>query len=183
MSWQIDEGTNKKKKRLKGCAWLRNKNDSASIELICSNNDLAKSYCKETCGMCIFTLRSTTADLDVKMYTAATLRRLSEIIHATKNCYAVLLSALVKASSWSRTSCIAEAFLSQSKVEQNRRILVEHHGFLHAISKLSLTVGGAELDGVREAIELYSRHLTRDHYTVANTLQNKGALLFTRRKI
>jgi len=124
-----------------------------------------------------FTLRSTTANLDVKMYAAATLRRLSEIIHATKNCHAALLSALVKASSWSRTSCIAEAFLSQSKVEQNRRILVEHHGFLHAISKLSLTVGGAESDRVRSAAISTIVNLSKDPSILPVIAHHEGVMM------
>merc|ERR1712238_382080 len=36
----------------KGCKWLRNRKDKATIDNICSSNDDAKQHCKVTCGTC-----------------------------------------------------------------------------------------------------------------------------------
>jgi len=38
--------------KMKGCKWLHNNNDDSTIREICMIVDLAKFYCKETCGMC-----------------------------------------------------------------------------------------------------------------------------------
>lgn len=121
-------------------------------------------------------LRSPTDSRDVKIYCAATLRRMAEIIHAPKKSQMELLSALVKASSWIRTACIAEAFLSQSEMSENREVMIEHHGLLNALSKLALTVGGSESDRVRSAAILAIVHLSL-HYPTRHLLSKHEGIM------
>jgi hypothetical protein len=73
-----------------------------------------------------------------------------------------LLSALVKAATWTSTDCIAEAFRTQASEPENCVIMAHHHGLLNALSRLALTRGDdADVDKVRRAavgaIELMSR--------------------------
>jgi hypothetical protein len=101
--------------------------------------------------------------LEVKMYCSATLRRMAELIKYPMIAQGALLSALVKASAWTSTDCIAEAFHAQASVPDNCVIMAHHHGLLNSLSRLALTRGdGADVEKVREAavaaIELMSRH-------------------------
>ena len=101
--------------------------------------------------------------LEVKMYCSATLRRMAELIRYPMIAQGALLSALVKASTWTSTDCIAEAFHAQASVPDNCVIMAHHHGLLNSLSRLALTRGtGEDVDKVRDAavaaIELMSRH-------------------------
>ncbi len=109
------------------------------------------------------TLKTTNGNKEVKLYCAATLRRMSEIIHAPKRGQLELLSALVKASIWLSTTCIAEAYLSQAKEEKNRLIMVQHNGLLNALSKLALTVSGPESERIRIISVSVIEHLSRQN--------------------
>lgn len=109
------------------------------------------------------TLRGEHTGLEVKMYCSATLRRMAELIRHPMITQGALLSALVKAATWTNTDCIAEAFRAQSSVFENCVIMAHHHGLLNALSRLALTRGeGPEIEKVRMAsclaIELMSRH-------------------------
>jgi hypothetical protein len=101
--------------------------------------------------------------LEVKMYCSATLRRMAELIRYPMIAQGALLSALVKASTWTSTDCIAEAFHAQASVPDNCVIMAHHHGLLNSLSRLALARGtSTEVDKVRDAaiaaIELMSRH-------------------------
>jgi hypothetical protein len=110
------------------------------------------------------TLRSgDNTSLEVKMYCSATLRRMAELIKYPMIAQGALLSALVKASTWTSTDCIAEAFHAQASVPDNCVIMAHHHGLLNSLSRLALARGeGEDVEKVREAavaaIELMSRH-------------------------
>jgi hypothetical protein len=110
------------------------------------------------------TLRSgDQTSLEVKMYCSATLRRMAELIRYPMIAQGALLSALVKASTWTSTDCIAEAFHAQASVPENCIIMAHHHGLLNSLSRLALAKGtGPDVDRVRDAavaaIELMSRH-------------------------
>lgn len=123
------------------------------IDRVANHPDLLESLA--------ITLRDPSASRDVQIYCAATLRRMSEMLHAPKKNQFVLLNALVKASNWTKTTCIAEAFLTQAKVKENRAVMVEHHSLLNSLSKLTETDGGEESDRIRNvavnAIEFLSR--------------------------
>ena len=123
------------------------------------------------------TLRSPTASIDVKMYCAATLWRFAEVIHAPKPSQGALLAALVKASSWSRTPCIAEAFLAQAEIESNRAIVAQHHGLLNGLSKLALTTNGEEADRVRQAAVAAIELLSREASTRQLLAKNEGIMM------
>jgi len=124
------------------------------------------------------TLKSQTANLDVKMYAAATLRRMAEIINSPKPTQSTLLTALVKASDWTRTPCIAEAFLSQTNFSSsNCTLMVQHHGLLNALSKLALTVGGEESDRVRNAAIAAIERLSRQTNLRKSLAHNKNIMM------
>mmetsp|Transcript_17132 Transcript_17132/g.25437 ORF Transcript_17132/g.25437 Transcript_17132/m.25437 type:complete len:650 (-) Transcript_17132:701-2650(-) len=123
------------------------------------------------------TLRSNGAALEVKMYCAATLRRMAEIIHAPQPSQGALLTALIKASGWTRTACIAEAFRSQAEVSENRLHMAEHHGLLNALSKMALAVGGEEDDRVREAAVSAIELMSRDESTREALAHNEGVIM------
>ncbi|KAL7492550.1 hypothetical protein ACHAWT_001621 [Skeletonema menzelii] len=107
-------------------------------------------------------LRGEHTGLEVKMYCSATLRRMAELIRHPMIAQGALLSALVKAATWTSTDCIAEAFKAQASEPENCVIVAHHHGLLNALSRLALTSGDdADVDKVRRAavgaIELMSR--------------------------
>lgn len=108
------------------------------------------------------TLRGEHTGLEVKMYCSAALRRFAEIVHHPMIAQGALLSAMVKASAWTDTDCIAEAFRAQAAVPENCVVMARHHGLLNALSRLALAGGeGGDAEGVRMAsclaIELMSR--------------------------
>ena len=123
------------------------------------------------------TLRSPVASIDVKMYCAATLRRFAEVIHAPKPSQGALLAALVKASGWTRTPCVAEAFLAQAEVEANRAVVAQHHGLLNGLSKLALTTSGEEADRVRQAAVAAIELLSREVSTRRLLAKNEGIMM------
>ena len=107
-------------------------------------------------------LRGEHTGLEVKMYCSATLRRMAELIRHPMIAQGALLSALVKAATWTSTDCIAEAFKAQASEPENCIIMAHHHGLLNALSRLALAGGDDEdVDKVRRAavgaIELMSR--------------------------
>ena len=123
------------------------------------------------------TLRCPVASIDVKMYCAATLRRFAEVIHAPKPSQGALLAALVKASGWTRTPCVAEAFLAQAEVESNRAVVAQHHGLLNGLSKLALTTSGEEADRVRQAAVAAIELLSREVSTRRLLAKNEGIMM------
>lgn len=129
----------------------------------------------ETCAL---VLKTHNVNREVKVYCAAIIKRMAEIIHFPKKCQLELLSAMVKASSWTRTACIAEAFLSQALVIENRKGMVEHHGLLTALSKLALVSGDGESDRVRSAAICAIENLSREVGRVRETLsKHEGIML------
>lgn len=129
----------------------------------------------ETCAL---VLKSDRVSSDVQVYCAATLRRMAEIVNYPKKCQLELLSALVKGSTWTRTPCIAEAFLSQAMITENRTIMAEHHGLLTSLSKLALVSGDRESDRVRRAAIYAIEHLSRESGHVRQLLsKHEGIML------
>lgn len=124
-----------------------------------------------------FTLRSQMGCKEVKLYCAATLRRFAEIIHSPQRAQLELLSALVKASVWTKTSCIAEAFLYQAQLEHNRNAMVHQNGLLNAMSKMALSIGGAESDKIRAITVSAIEHLSREVTTREVLSQHEGIML------
>lgn len=122
-------------------------------------------------------LRNPVGSKDVKLYCAATLRRMAEIVHYPKRSQLELLSALVKAAVWTRTACIAEAFLSQSRFPDNRPVLVEHNGLLNALSKQALTPGGSEAESIRKTAVSAIEHLSREVSVRQILSQHEGIML------
>ena len=122
-------------------------------------------------------LRSPMGCKEVKLYCAATLRRMAEIIHAPKQSQLELLSALVKAQVWTRTPCIAEAFLSQAQHESNRHVMVGHNGLLNAMSKLALSIGRADSEKIRLTTVSAIEHLSREKGSREILSQHEGIML------
>ena len=90
------------------------------------------------------TLRGEHTGLEVKMYCAATLRRMAELLRQPMIAQGALLSALVKASSWTITDDISEAFRAQAIEPENCLVMAQHHGLLNALSRLALAKGESE---------------------------------------
>ncbi len=129
----------------------------------------------ETCALVLKSYVSR----DVKVYCAAILKRMAEIIHYPRRSQLELLSALVKASQvWTRTACIAEGFLSQASVVENRQVMAEHHGLLNSLSKLACVTGEGESDRVRRAAVSAIEHLSRETGRVRELLsKHEGIML------
>ena len=124
------------------------------------------------------TLRSEHTGLETKMYCSATLRRMAEIIHYPMISQGALLSALVKAATWTKTDCIAEAFHSQAKVTENRVVMARHHGLLNALSRLALAVGdGQDIQKVRMASCLAIEFMSREEEARDLLSQNEGIIM------
>lgn len=123
-------------------------------------------------------LSSTNVSIDVKMYCAATLRRLAEMIRAPMMAQRILLNALVRASTWVRTSDIAEALEAHADVEENRTVMAEHPGVLDALSEYATTPGNAEdSDKVRKAAVGAIEMLARDDYARPFLAHHKGIMM------
>lgn len=114
------------------------------------------------------------AGVDVKMYAAATLRRVSEVVRnraldavdgddaslsvSPTSLHIVLvplLSALVRGSGWVRTDCVAQGLMAQAEVERHRATMAEFHGLLNAVARLAsttTTTTSGEADDATERI-------------------------------
>ena len=116
--------------------------------------------------------------LETKMYCSATLRRMAEIIHYPMIAQGALLSALVKAATWTSTDCIAEAFHSQAKVSENRVVMSRHHGLLNALSRLALALGDDnDVRKVRMAACLAIECMSREEEARVLLAQNEGIIM------
>jgi hypothetical protein len=94
-------------------------------------------------------LHSSRASVDVKLYCAATLRRMAEIITGNNG---AILTALVQGASWSRTSDIAEGFQAHAQHPENRKSMALHNGLLAALAELAQSsTPGAEGEKIRAA--------------------------------
>mmetsp|Transcript_36780 Transcript_36780/g.51967 ORF Transcript_36780/g.51967 Transcript_36780/m.51967 type:complete len:510 (+) Transcript_36780:149-1678(+) len=123
-------------------------------------------------------LHSPRASIDVKLYCAATLRRMAEIIRAPMMAQGALLTALVKASAWTRTADIAEAFQGHADHMENRLAMAEHHGLLNSLSSLAqTTVGGPEAEKIREAAVRTIEKLSRDDAAKPLLANNEGIMM------
>lgn len=112
------------------------------------------------------------------MYCSATLRRMAELIRHPMIAQGALLSALVKAATWTSTDCIAEAFRAQAFVQENCIIMAHHHGLLNALSRLALTRGeGPDVEKVRMASCLAIELMSRNDEARALLSQNEGIIM------
>jgi len=124
------------------------------------------------------TLRGEHTGLEVKMYCSATLRRMAELIRHPMIAQGALLSALVKAATWTNTDCIAEAFRAQASLPENCIIMAHHHGLLNALSRLALTRGeGQDVEKVRMASCLAIEMMSRQDEARALLSQNEGIIM------
>lgn len=128
----------------------------------------------------VLTTTSHNAKIDVKMYCAATLRRMAEIIKYPMKSQIPLLAALVKASSWTRTSDIAEAMEAHAEYQENRKSMAEYHGLLNSLGKLALTTieqGGKEHVKVQRAAVSAIERLARDETARPLLAHNEGIMM------
>ena len=124
------------------------------------------------------TLRGEHTGLETKMYCSATLRRMSEIIRHPMTAQGALLSALVKASTWTSTDCIAAAFQSQATIPENRIVMAKHHGLLNAVSRMALSSGDEQdIRKVRMAACVTIELMSRDEEARALLSQNEGIIM------
>lgn len=124
------------------------------------------------------TLRGEHTGLEVKMYCSATLRRMAELIRHPMIAQGALLSALVKAATWTNTDCIAQAFRAQAACPENCVIMAHHHGLLNALSRLALTKGdGPDVEKVRMASCLAIELMSREDNARVLLSQNEGIIM------
>lgn len=103
---------------------------------------------------------------------------MAEIIRHPMIAQGALLSALVKAATWTNTDCIAEAFRAQASVSENCVIMAHHHGLLNALSRLALTRGEQEdTEKVRMAACLAIELMSRQDEARALLSQNEGIIM------
>jgi RecA-family ATPase len=103
---------------------------------------------------------------------------MAEIIRHPMIAQGALLSALVKAATWTNTDCIAEAFRAQASVSENCVIMAHHHGLLNALSRLALTRGEHEdTEKVRMAACLAIELMSRQDEARALLSQNEGIIM------
>lgn len=103
---------------------------------------------------------------------------MAEIIRHPMIAQGALLSALVKAATWTNTDCIAEAFRAQASVYENCVIMAHHHGLLNALSRLALTRGEQEdTEKVRMAACLAIELMSRQDEARALLSQNEGIIM------
>jgi RecA-family ATPase len=103
---------------------------------------------------------------------------MAEIIRHPMIAQGALLSALVKAATWTNTDCIAEAFRAQASVSENCVIMAHHHGLLNALSRLALTMGEQEdTEKVRMAACLAIELMSRQDEARALLSQNEGIIM------
>merc|ERR1712087_506797 len=82
-------------------------------------------------------LKSQKSTLDVKMFCAATIRRLAEVIEHPMLCLGTLFTALVKGQTWNTTDDIAQGFVVQAMNVEHRKLMVFHHGLLTALANMA----------------------------------------------
>mmetsp|Transcript_48006 Transcript_48006/g.71148 ORF Transcript_48006/g.71148 Transcript_48006/m.71148 type:complete len:550 (-) Transcript_48006:317-1966(-) len=118
------------------------------------------------------------APMKVQHHAADTILRLAHVTDHSTSSHEVLLTALVQASSWTRTSHIAEAFEVQASLPENRQIMVDHLGLLNALATQALTQGeGKEAEATRSAAISAIEQLTlveENRQTMAN---NEGIMM------
>jgi hypothetical protein len=103
---------------------------------------------------------------------------MAEIIRHPMIAQGALLSALVKAATWTNTDCIAEAFRAQASFSENCVIMAHHHGLLNALSRLALTRGENEdTEKVRMAACLAIELMSRQDEARALLSQNEGIIM------
>lgn len=123
-------------------------------------------------------LHSPRASIDVKLYCAATLRRMAEIIRYPMASHGALLSALVRGASWTQTSDIAEALDAHAAHDENRLAMAEHHGLLNALAGMAqLTAGGIEAEQIREAAVRAIEKLANDDVAIPVLSKNEDIVL------
>jgi hypothetical protein len=123
-------------------------------------------------------LHSPRASIDVKLYCAATLRRMAEIIRAPMMSQGALLSALVKAAAWSRTPDIAEALDAHAENPENRLPMAEHHGMLKALSTIGqMSTSTAEGQQIKDAAIRAIEKISRDKAAQPLLSGNEGIMM------
>jgi len=112
---------------------------------------------------------------DVRAYAARALEWLSADLHHPMPCHNNLLSALTTSAQWTKTTCIAEAFKTQSTISDNRAAMVHHDGLLDALADLALMDGINDEEVSTCAITAIER-LTKEDSTRHIMVKNEGVM-------
>lgn len=99
------------------------------FNMSCSNNNTTLELMANHPGLLdtlSTILKDGTSFIDISMYCAAVLLRLSEIIFPPSPCHNVLLTSFVKAACWTGTDCIAQALDAQASKPENRQTMILH---------------------------------------------------------
>lgn len=120
---------------------MRSKAAETIFNMCCSKNEITAARIANHPGLLegiSSVLKVRYVKIDTKMYCAASLRRMAEVVYTPMLCHGALLSALVRGAVFTKTDCIAQGFLAQATINHgHRRIMVEHHGLLKVLSNLA----------------------------------------------
>ena len=113
---------------------------------------------------------------DVRAFSARALEWLAADIHHPMPYHQNLLSALVKASRWTKTSSIAEAMKNQASLEHNRQVMGAHPGLLEELANLSMLDKPADFQTKSYAIAAIERLSTEP---MNMSIMAKNSLIMT----
>ena len=82
-------------------------------------------------------------------------------IHSPSPCHERLLDALTLASSWTKTTCIAEALKTQASIVENRKAMAEHAGLIDALAAMA-SLKGINDDDVKDCALVAIEWLTKE---------------------
>jgi len=134
---------------------MRNTNDVGVVEALGDHRDLLPTLANSV---------RTDYSADVRAYCARSLEWLAADIHSPTLCHGTLLDALTFASSWTKTTCIAEALKAQASLAQNRKAMAEHEGLLDALAALA-SLNGINDDEVKGCALTAIERLTKEEST------------------
>lgn len=145
---------------------MRNTNDVDVVEALADHCNLLSTLANSV---------RTDYSADVRAYCARSLEWLAADIHSPSLCHGALLNALTSASFWTKTTCIGEAFKTQSSLTQNRKAMVEHEGLLDALATLA-SLDGINDDDVRDCALTAIERLTKEGSTLSVMAAHAGIM-------
>jgi len=123
------------------------------------------------------TIQSPENSLDVKLFCAATIRRLAEVIEHPMLCLGSLFAALVKGQNWTQTDDIAQGFVLQAKNVEHRKMMVFHHGLLSALADMAILQGDDEYAKIREHALSTIALLSSEYETRSVMSRHEGVMM------
>jgi len=146
---------------------VKNSTDMRTIELIGQHRDVLSSLASTVIS---------DYSADVRAYSARTLEWLAADIHCGSHSHPGLLGALMQASRWTKTNCIAEALKAQASMEENRIAMVERPGMLDALAILA-GLHKVNDEEVRECALSAIERLTKEPHVRKAMVRHQGIMI------